>query len=171
MDLNPGEVVIYQGHPSWRSILGFYLLGLLAVAAAAAIGGLAASGGVAAAAGAAVLVIVLIWGWLRRISTRYAITNRRLHIRRGILSRHIEETRLDRVQDVKIHQGVFQRILRIGTVDFDTSAESGAGFRFVGVGGPDNIAHQVDRVIHEGDAPSPPLDPPPPPPGGGQQRV
>ncbi|MEA2473795.1 MAG: hypothetical protein QOE06_1710 [Thermoleophilaceae bacterium] len=165
MDLNPGEVVIFEGRPSWRSILGFYILGLLAVAAAFAIGYLAKDAGIGAAAGGAVLVIVLIWGYLKRFSTRYAITNRRLHIRRGILSRSVEETRIDRVQDVKVTQGFLERILGIGTVDFDTSAESGAGFRFSGIANPDHVSRQVDRVVHEADAPAPSLDPPldPPP--------
>ncbi|HEX8051419.1 MAG TPA: PH domain-containing protein [Thermoleophilaceae bacterium] len=163
MDLNPGEVVIFEGRPSWRAILGFYILGLLAVAAAFAIGLLAADAGIGAAAGAVVLVIVLLWGWAKRYATRYAITNRRLHIRRGILSKSVEETRLDRVQDVKIKQGVGQRLLGIGTVDFDTSAESGAGFRFQGIARPDHVARQVDRTIHEADAPAPPIPPPPPP--------
>jgi uncharacterized membrane protein YdbT with pleckstrin-like domain len=160
MDLNPGEAVIFEGRPSWRSILGFYLLGLLAVAAAFAIGLLAADAGIGAAAGGAVLLIVLVWGYLKRIATRYAITNRRLRIRRGILSRDIEETRLDRVQDVRVKQGLGQRLLGVGTVDFGTSAESGAGFRFEGIAHPDAVARQIDRVIHEADAPAPPVPPP-----------
>jgi hypothetical protein len=41
MDLEPGEHVIFQGHPSWRSILGFYLKGLALVVVAAAIAGVA----------------------------------------------------------------------------------------------------------------------------------
>jgi uncharacterized membrane protein YdbT with pleckstrin-like domain len=163
MDLNPGEAVIFEGRPSWRSILGFYILGLLAVAAAFAIGLLAADAGIGAAAGGVVLVIVLIWGWLKRFHTRYAITNRRLHIRRGILSRNVEETRLDRVQDVRVKQGLGQRLLGVGTVDFGTSAESGAGFRFEGIASPDHVARQIDRVIHEADAPAPPIPPPAPP--------
>ena len=162
MDLNPGEVVIFEGHPSWRSTLGFYLAGLVAVAAAAAIGLLASGGGVAAGAGGAIFLVVLVWGYLKRFATRYAITNRRIHIRRGILTRDIEETRLDRVQDVRVHQGLGQRMLGVGTVDFGTSAESGAGFRFEGVGNPDGLAREVDRVIHEGEAPALPADPPPP---------
>jgi hypothetical protein len=28
MDLSPDEQIIFQGHPSWRAILGFYLKGL-----------------------------------------------------------------------------------------------------------------------------------------------
>ena len=164
MDLNPGEVVIFEGRPSWRSIIGFYILGALAAAAAFAIGLLAAGGGIAAAAGAAVLVIVLVWGYLKRFHTRYAITNRRLYIRRGILSRAVEETRLGRVQDVRVTQHMGQRLLGIGTVDFGTSAESGAGFRFEGISDPDDVARQVDRVVHEADAPAPPVAPSPPPP-------
>lgn len=165
MDLNPGEVVIFEGRPSWRAIIGFYILGLLAAAAAFAIGMLAADdAGIGAAAGGVVLVIVLLWGYLKRFHTRYAITNRRLRIRRGIISRAVEETRIDRVQDVKVTQRLGQRVLGIGTVDFGTSAESGAGFRFEGIADPDNVARQVDRVVHEADAPAPTVDPRPDPP-------
>jgi uncharacterized membrane protein YdbT with pleckstrin-like domain len=161
MDLNPGEVAIFEGRPSWRSILGFYILGLIAVGAAFAIGLLAADGGIGAAVAGVVLVFVLVWGWLKRFHTHYVITNRRIHIRRGILSRNIEEARLDRVQDVRVHQGLGQRVLGIGTVDFGTSAESGAGFRFEGIASPDSVARQMDRVVHEADAPAPPVPPPP----------
>ena len=80
-------------------------------------------------------MIVLIVGWLRRITTRYLITNRRLQIRRGLLAKHVEETRIDRVVDVTVHQGVLDRILQIGAVDFDNaSAQQGDLFRFAGVG-------------------------------------
>src|ERR687887_2777565 len=119
MDLQPGEDVIYEGHPSWRSTLGFYLLGLIAVAAAAAIGYAVKGVGIAVAAGAAVFVVVLIVGWLRRITTRYLITTRRMQIRRGILAREVEETRVDRIVDVTVRQSVFERMLGIGAVDFD----------------------------------------------------
>ena len=29
INLHPGERVIFEGHPSWRAILGFYLKGAL----------------------------------------------------------------------------------------------------------------------------------------------
>ena len=41
MDLEPGEHVIFQGHPSWRSILGFYVKALAVVVVAAAVAGVA----------------------------------------------------------------------------------------------------------------------------------
>src|SRR4051794_33915595 len=149
MDLHPGERVIYEGHPSWRSTIGFYLAGLVVVAAAAVIGAVASGTGIAVAAGAAALVLVLLIGWLRRITTRYLITNRRLQIRRGILSRHVEETRVERVVDVTVHQSLLDRMLAIGTVDFDNaSAQQGDLFRFAGVGRPHHVVTAINEV-HE----------------------
>ncbi len=38
-----------------------------------------------------VFVVVLVWGLIRRIATTYTITNRRLTIRSGLLSRELHE--------------------------------------------------------------------------------
>jgi uncharacterized membrane protein YdbT with pleckstrin-like domain len=150
MDLHPGEHEIYDGHPSWRSTFGFYLLGLLVVAAAVVIGIVADQTGIGLAAAGVILVVVLIVGWLRRITTRYLITNRRLQIRRGILSKHVEETRIDRVVDVTVHQSVFDRVLQIGAVDFDNaSAQQGDLFRFTGVAQPSRVVRAIDQVHEE----------------------
>src|SRR5215208_3883145 len=118
MDLHPGEHVIYEGHPSWRSTFGFYVLGLLLAIAAGAVAYFAAdeSVGLAAAVAVGIFAIVLVVGWLRRITTRYLITSRRLQIRRGILSKNVEETRVDRIVDVTVRQRVWQRMLLIGDV-------------------------------------------------------
>jgi uncharacterized membrane protein YdbT with pleckstrin-like domain len=149
MELHPGESVIYEGHPSWRSIVGFYLMGLLLVAAAVAIGVVADKTGIGAAAAAVILVVVLIVGWLKRITTRYLITNRRLQIRRGLIAKHVEETRTERVVDVTVHQGVLDRILQIGAVDFDNaSAQQGDLFRFGGVAQPERVVRAID-LVHE----------------------
>ena len=150
MDLHPGESVIYEGHPSWRSTFGFYFSGIVLVAVAVAIGVLADKTGIGAAVGAAILVIVLLIGWLRRITTRYLITSRRLQIRRGILAKSTEETRVDRIVDVTVRQGIFDRVLGIGAVDFDNaSAQQGDLFRFAGIAAPEKVVRAIDRVHEE----------------------
>ena len=152
MDLHPGEHVIYEGHPSWRSIFSFYILGLVVVAAAVAIGVVADKTGIGLAAAGVILLLVLVIGWLRRITTRYLITNRRLQIRRGIIAKHVEETRVDRVVDVTVHQRVIDRILQIGAVDFDNaSAQQGDLFRFAGIASPEQVVRAIDRVHEERD--------------------
>jgi uncharacterized membrane protein YdbT with pleckstrin-like domain len=146
MDLHPGEEIVFQGHPSWRSVLLFYVAGLLLVGVAAAIGALASGAVVAILAGVVVLVLVLLVGFIKRAATRYVITTERLHIRRGILAKRTQETRIQRVQNVNTQQSFFERLLQVGTVDFDTAGTDDSEFRFVGVGNPEEVVRAVDRA-------------------------
>ena len=146
MELESGERTIFEGHPSWRSILSFYLKGLLIGAAAAVIAGLAGSTGLGAGVAAAALVILLIAGYVKRIFTVYVITDRRLYIKRGIIARREQQTRLDRVQNVNTKQSVIERLLQTGTVDFDTAAGDDYEFSFTGVGDPQEVVHAVHRA-------------------------
>jgi uncharacterized membrane protein YdbT with pleckstrin-like domain len=149
MDLHPSEHVIYEGRPSWRSILRFYLGGLVAAAAAGAIAALADTTGLGVAVAAAVFAAVLVVGWIRRLATRYVVTNERLHIRHGLVSRHTQETRLERLQNVNTDQGLFDRLLHIGTVDFDTAGGDDFDFAFRGVAEPEEVGRSVDRAVRE----------------------
>jgi uncharacterized membrane protein YdbT with pleckstrin-like domain len=146
MDLHAGEQIIFQGRPSWRSTLQFYVGGLLLAAMAGAIAALAKDTGLGVGVGIAVFAIVLLVGFLKRLGTRYVVTDERLHIRRGLISRHLQETRLERVQNVNTDQSVFQRILQIGTVDFDTAGTTDSDFSFTGVAQPERVVAAVDRA-------------------------
>ena len=84
-------------------------------------------------------------GFVKRIATSYTITNRRLHIKRGIVSRTIQETRLERVQNVNFSQSVVQRMLQVGDVDFDTAAGDDYNFVFAGVAEPADVVHEGRR--------------------------
>jgi uncharacterized membrane protein YdbT with pleckstrin-like domain len=158
MDLEPGEKTIFEGHPSWRSILGFYIKGLLLVILAGAIAaGITAAGdgveaGWVAVAAVVALVIVLVVGWLKRLATTYTITTNRLIIRRGILSRAEQHSRVDRIQNVTTNQSVLERLLRVGTVEFDTAAGEDDELRFKGVGAPHDVVEAVREAQREGPA-------------------
>jgi uncharacterized membrane protein YdbT with pleckstrin-like domain len=156
VDLQPGEKVIFNGHPSWRSILDFYFKGL----AVLLLGGLIAAlvtrisaghlqaGWIAIVAGV-LLVLVLVVGLVQRISTTYTITNRRLHIRRGVFTRQTRDTRLERVQNVNTRQSLVERLMRVGTVDFDTAGTEDSEFAFVGVASPRKVVEAVDLAQRE----------------------
>jgi uncharacterized membrane protein YdbT with pleckstrin-like domain len=96
-----------------------------------------------------VLVIELLIALIRRLATTYTITNQRLTIRFGLLSRELHETRLERVQNVNSRQGVIDRMLGIGTVDFDTAGGAGFDFAFRGVTDPEGIVHMVDQAVRD----------------------
>jgi len=151
--LHPGERVLYEGHPSWRSILSFYIKGLLITAAVALIVALVSGLGDGGADSGLVTIVALVGvaltiliGFIKRVATNYTITDRRLHIKRGIVSRTIQETRLERVQNVNYHQSVIQRLLQVGDVDFDTAAGDDYNFVFAGVDEPADVVHMVDTA-------------------------
>jgi uncharacterized membrane protein YdbT with pleckstrin-like domain len=153
LNLSAGEQVIFEGHPSWRSILGFYLKGVVLAAILGAIAKLIdLSNGVVFLVVLVVIAVTVLIGFVKRVATRYTITNRRLNIKRGIVSREVQETRLERVQNVNFNQSVYQRLMQIGDVDFDTAATDDYNFVFYGVANPEEVVHQVDRATGAGTA-------------------
>ena len=147
LNLSPGEQVIFEGHPSWRAILGFYLKGILVAAILGVIAKLLDTGsGTVFLIVLVVIAVTVLVGFVKRVATTYTITNRRLNIKRGIVSREIQETRLERVQNVNYRQSVYQRLMQIGDVDFDTAATDDYNFIFVGVADPADVVHAVDQA-------------------------
>lgn len=146
MDLHPGEEIVFEGHPSWRGVLSFYVKGLGAALVIGLIVLLAVSTGAGIAAFAIVMALAIVAGLVKRMATRYAITTERLNIRTGILSKHIQQTNIDRVQNVNTEQTFLDRLLRVGAVDFDTAGTDDSDFTFRGVSNPSGIVAAVDRA-------------------------
>jgi uncharacterized membrane protein YdbT with pleckstrin-like domain len=155
VDPEPGERIVLHCHPSWRSMLGFYLKGLLAAVIVGALAGLASERPDhriqalwVALAVLAVFALGLIRGALRQARTTYTITDQRLRIELGLFSREVHETMLDRIQNVRCRQSLLQRVLGVGTVEFDTADGAEFDFRLTGVERPRRIARTVDRALH-----------------------
>jgi uncharacterized membrane protein YdbT with pleckstrin-like domain len=147
-----GEQVFFHGHPSWLSMLAFYMKGLLASIVAGVIAGGATAIAVSHVQVGWVIVAVLVVfivvglaGLVRRITTTYTVSDERLTIHVGLLSRDLHQTRLERVQNVNLRQSLWERVLRIGRVDFATAGEAGYNFAFDGVAHP----HEIVRTVHQ----------------------
>jgi uncharacterized membrane protein YdbT with pleckstrin-like domain len=150
MELRASERELYEGRPSWRALMSFYVLGIgIAVGVLVILGLLADNWGTAVVIAAVIAGLTLVIGWLRRVSTKYLITTQRLRISRGILRKKVQETRLERVQNVNYEQGVIDRMLGVGTVDFDTAGSDDAEFKFMWVNGPEQVVRAVDHAVEE----------------------
>lgn len=122
------ERVLWQSHPSWRGLISFYAkatgLGILASAAAI---GLNKAGVIAIhwpiltvlIAAAAVYLI----GRILRKTTIYSITTRRVTERSGVFNKKEESARLEDIQNIVVDRPLWQRMLGIGTLNFDTAGE------------------------------------------------
>ena len=149
MDLHPGEVVVFEGHPSWRAVLSFYIGGFAGAIVIGVIVALVTSVALGVVVGVVLIALVIVAGIVKRWATDYMVSNQRLYIRRGILSKHVQQTRVDRVQNVNTDQRVRDRILRVGTVDFDTAGTDDSDFKFVGISNPVGVAQAVDRALRD----------------------
>ena len=152
------EEVIWQGHPTWRSTVSFYIKwSLIAVLPLVVIVIAKVAGqdwplwiGFAIFLGGFGLTLVV--GWLRRYFTRYTITTKHLLIRTGILSRNENSASLDRVQNIRVVQSPIERLLKTGSVDFDTASgdAADADLRFIGIDRPrdlrDEILGAIERI-------------------------
>ena len=149
MDLHPGEQVVFEGHPSWRALLSFYLGGLAGAAVIGVVAGLLGGWFLGVVVGIVLAALVIVVGLVKRQSTTYLVTTQRLYIRRGILSKREQQTRIDRVQNVNTEQSLRDRMLRVGTVDFDTAGTDDSEFRFVGISDPGSVVRAVDRALRQ----------------------
>ena len=89
--LSAGERIIYEGHPSWRAILAFYLKWLIAVVIIAIIAKLIGRSGFEVfVLGVVLLSLAVIVGFIKPVTTTYTITSRRMNIKRWIIRRDIK---------------------------------------------------------------------------------
>ena len=156
MKLLEGEELVWQGRPSWRSMLAFYLewgffalLPVIVVSVAKGVGNADWPLWIGIVITAALVAVVLVVGWFRRLLTLYTVTSQRLLIRRGILSRKEQSAHIDRVQNVNTKQNLLQRLLSVGDVDFDTAGSADFDFRFAGVNAPRDLREIIAKAYGE----------------------
>jgi uncharacterized membrane protein YdbT with pleckstrin-like domain len=156
MDLLDGERVLWHGNPSWKSLLLFYvkwtIISLIPLALWYLWDATAddAPSAILVTLTVLALVATFVGGWIKRATTRYRVTDKRINVRTGLIARHDASTHLDRVQNVNINQTAFQRLLGVGNIDWDTAGtDSGdADFTFYGVDDPSGLMHVVDTALH-----------------------
>jgi uncharacterized membrane protein YdbT with pleckstrin-like domain len=149
LELHEGEQVVFEGRPSWRALLSVYIGGTVATILVGVIVALIAGATIGVGVGVGLFVAVLVIGFFKRLGTRYMLSNQRLYIRRGLLAKRVQQTRIDRIQNVNTEQSLLERVLRVGTVDFDTAGTGDADFRFEGIANPDAVVRAVDVAQRE----------------------
>jgi hypothetical protein len=79
------------------------------------------------------------------IKNRYELTNERLKVARGFISRHRQEIDLYRVEDVEVKQGPVQRMLDIGHIYLYSSDASTPMYTLYDIPHPESVKDMVRR--------------------------
>ena len=91
-------------------------------------------GGITLILVAVIAVVVVLWTIWETIRWKYTITNRRVFVRHGLVSINEQTARLERVQDITLHQTPFDRIFGVGKLADRDAGSSGGPLEFPGAG-------------------------------------
>jgi len=76
-------------------------------------------------------LVLLLPPWIKSISSEFAITNKRILIKVGLIRRHSLELLLQKVEGIGVDQGFLGRILGYGTITVSGVGGTKEAFRMV----------------------------------------
>jgi uncharacterized membrane protein YdbT with pleckstrin-like domain len=133
--------------PTWRSQSGTLIL--IALSALITLVGVADPGNwggivtVIGLLGLAILTVLLLY---RHYAHRYYIEEGRIEHQVGIIGRHIRSVRLADLRNVNLRQGIIERMLGIGTLEFSSAGGSGIEVTWSGVRNPTDLKRHIEEL-------------------------
>jgi uncharacterized membrane protein YdbT with pleckstrin-like domain len=113
--LVPGERILYRGHLHWITFFGSAFVFLLFTAWAVFV---ATNDNNRGAAFVIFLIgtLPLAWSYLRYRCSEFAVTDKRVLVKTGMIQRHTLETLLNKVENISVEQSLLGRVLNYGTI-------------------------------------------------------
>ncbi len=142
--LQAGEEILYRAYPTRLPLVPWGLGLALALVAAALAWNLLDSQPLAIAAGAVAVVLLgmTLFKLMILRSHDYVLTNRRVILEEGILSRRSMDASLGKINNVEHRQTLWGRFLGYGDVEIDTASETGTT-RFAGISRPLDFKREI----------------------------
>ena len=76
-------------------------------------------------------LVLLVPPWIRSISSEFAVTNKRVLVKVGLVRRHSLELLLQKVEGIGVDQGILGRILGYGTITVSGKGGTREAFRMI----------------------------------------
>ena len=83
-------------------------------------------------------LILLVW-WIRCLGTSLVVTDKRLTLRRGLLSKATNDVLIADIRNVKIEQSMGQRIFGVGKVAVSTAGQADMEIEVQGLPAPERV--------------------------------
>ena len=113
--LVPGERIMYRAHLHWTTFLGGIVLFVLLTSVAI----LFVAREESPLAGFIIFIVgtlPLAAAYIRYKASEFAVTDKRVLIKTGLVQRHTLETLLNKVENISVEQGLLGRLLNYGTI-------------------------------------------------------
>jgi uncharacterized membrane protein YdbT with pleckstrin-like domain len=142
------EHAIWAGRPSWRGRMAILVPGVLLTVLALVVCIWADFSALVTIVVVGIIALVtVVWAFLETLRWKYTITNRRVFVRHGLITIREQTARLERVQDVTLHQTVFDRLFGVGRLLIDTAGSSGGALVFKALLEPTKVREILDAAV------------------------
>lgn len=124
------ENILFIGSPAWIGYFWFFVIAIITIWTII------------------IPIIVIGFIYLHRSSTTYAITNKRVMRRSGILSEDVKSSTFKHITSLRVKQGIIGKIFNFGDIIIDTSG-SGLGIEFIWhyVNNHINVKNEIEKHI------------------------
>jgi uncharacterized membrane protein YdbT with pleckstrin-like domain len=89
-------------------------------------------------------LVLALWEWLKLRNIEQGVTNKRVILKKGIISRNSEEMKISSIETVEIIQGVIGRIFGFGTVKVTGRGISDLVFK--NINDPMDVKRKIESV-------------------------
>jgi len=96
------------------------------------------------------IVVLLLW-WLKSKATVVTVTDERTILRRGLLSKQLNEVWHQDVRNVQLKQTFWQRVFHTGSLEVSSAGQSDVEIAVTGIPDPDEVKEIIDRYKRTSD--------------------
>jgi hypothetical protein len=89
-------------------------------------------------------LVLALWEWLKLRNIEQGVTNKRVILKKGIISRKSEEMKISSIETVEISQGVMGRVFGFGTVKVTGRGISDLVFK--NINDPMDVKRKIESV-------------------------
>jgi uncharacterized membrane protein YdbT with pleckstrin-like domain len=130
--LGNDEIPIWFGQMSWASMWLLLLVGIVCLFTIILI---------------FITILCVIIAWIDISTSEYFISSKRIYIKRGLISRVLNDIKIEWITNIYVNQGIFGRILNFGNVGISTPGERGGTIGFIGVSDPINVKAIIEDTL------------------------
>ncbi len=91
-----------------------------------------------------VTLLLALWEWLKLRSIEQGVTNKRVILKRGIISRQTEEMKISSIETVEIIQGVMGRVFGYGNIK--VTGRGLSDLIFIKINDPMDVKRKIESV-------------------------
>lgn len=132
ISLNENEIPIWYGKMSWASMWLVLLFGILCLFTIYLF---------------FITIFCFIMAWIDVSTSEYFVSSKRIYVKRGLISRVLNDIKIEWITNIYVKQGLFGRLLNFGSIGISSPGERRGTIGFAGVANPMEVKAIIEDTL------------------------